>query len=328
MIFVIVAESVMAIRSEVKMTEDAVDQDGGSTSYLIKGCPCLMEFGTEHVCINNDDVTEVYYMDIPMEMFHDGIVSSAVETGSSPQDETKVCYGIVNLGRADGIARCALHQVPLRINGVPIRSADIEDAIQFSLISENDLVCPSCIYKYLVTMGGIFEEEVSSSEANRIIEAYLSHSEKKLGENGLLVQKDVTNYRAVLRTHLRELVKEKQEWSKLVREHHLSGTGEGNLRELIDLYRSTSRMEMILHHQLIALQESDVVPRPQPRLITKSAEQIISLCKKIQEMSDTLLDSAVPVEVELTIRRHMKNRESIEKGIQSLLQVMGSRRPE
>ncbi|MHA1770288.1 MAG: hypothetical protein ACTSYL_02035 [Candidatus Thorarchaeota archaeon] len=285
-----------------------------------------MEFGTEQICINNDEVTPVYFIDIPKEMALESIHDSQRSDRADYQKDPRPCYGIVDVGQSDGIAYCALHGEPLRINGIPIRSTDIEDAIQFSIITENDRVCSSCIYKYLVTMGGVFEEEISSEEAHKLIETYIVHSQQPSSTNSSIEQQSAgVTYRSVLRAHLRELIEEKRLWSSFISKQSASEKSEA-LNELFDLYRHTSRMEMVLHHQLLALYEHEKGPTTQPRLIRKTAAHLVSLCTKIQEINNRLLTAEVPPETESMIRAHMSSRERIEEGIRALLLLMNSRK--
>ncbi|MCF2136197.1 MAG: hypothetical protein K9W43_03065 [Candidatus Thorarchaeota archaeon] len=309
------------------MTENSVNHhDTQPTSYLVKGCPCLMEFGTEQICINNDEITPIYFLDVSKEMALESIRDSQRSNEASYHKDPRPCYGIVDVGRSDGVAYCALHGEPLRINGVPIRSSDIEDAIQFSIITENEQVCSSCIYKYLVTMGGVFEEEISSDEAHKLIEAYIVHSQHIPHDRSHTDERMTgVTYRSVLRAHLRELIEEKRVWSSYISRQSVT-EGTKTLHELLELYRRTSRMEMVLHYQLLALYEHERGPTTQPRLIRKTAARLVSLCSKIQEINNRLLSSEIPPETESMIRTHMLNRERIEEGIRALLVTMDSRK--
>ncbi len=295
-----------------------------ASSYLVKGCPCLMEFGSEQVCINNDDVVPVYVLDVPVELAIDAI--GTPEETVKESGGVKLCYSIVDIGQPDGQAYCALHRQQLKINSTPIRSSDIEDAIQFVLFteSEKNSTCSSCIYKYLVTMGGIFEEDISPTDARLMLESFLAKAEKPERRES---KSTGEKYRSILRAHLRELVQEKKIWSQIIDEQR-DGDSQiyGMHLELLDLFRQTSRMEMVLHHQLLALYDKEKGPKTQPRLIRQAAIHLLRLCEKIHELDEILLEASVPQETKATIREHMTNRERIEDGLRTLLSVLSQKK--
>jgi len=286
---------------------------------LLKGCPCLMDFGTERICVNNDNIIPVRVINIDVRSAQAALGETRTASSKHHVGETRPCYGFVDVGRPDGWAYCALYDEPIVINGRRIPASDLEEAIEVVEFSrgKSEESCAPCIYKYLTTMGSIFEPELEPIEARRTLEAYVKHLTNKT-ETG--TEESAEIYQKILRSHLRELLREKREWTRAMN----TMGGKSNLEDvgtLLRLYQNVSRMEVVLHGQLLSLTErnSDEV---RPFVIRRTAKNIVYLCEKIHEIGDKLLNEAVSTEVYRAIIEHKTNRQRIEAAVKSLLTTL------
>lgn len=120
---------------------------------LVKGCPCYKEFGTEKVCVNNDDVQPINSISIDPTFF--GLMDSREGLAEFKSSNEGMCYLLISLDAEDGRAYCVSQGRQLKINNRDIQASDIKDALQFVStkdITTDGVVCSSCLYKYLVTL--------------------------------------------------------------------------------------------------------------------------------------------------------------------------------
>jgi len=286
---------------------------------LLKGCPCLMDFGTERICVNNDNIIPVRTIDIDVRSAQAALEETRTTPSKHHVGETRPCYGIVDVGRPDGWAYCALHDEPIVINGRRIPASDLEEAIEVVEFSrdKSEESCAPCIYKYLTTMGSIFEPELEPVEARRTLEAYIKH----LTDNTETETEEPADiYQKILRSHLRELLREKREWTRAM--NRMDGkSGLEDVGALLKLYQNVSRMEVVLHGQLLSLTDRNS-GEVRPSVIRRTARNIVYLCEKIHEISDKLLNEAVSTEVYRAIIEHKTNRQRIEAAVKSLLTTL------
>ncbi len=293
---------------------------GGKRSTV--GCPCFMDLGTETICINGDQVRPVSYVRVqngtPIE-----IDTYVRNKSTSDRLECIPCCATVDVGSPDGYAYCTVTGEPLVINGRQVRSADIEDALQFVLFSgaEDAETCSPCIYKYLVTIGGFFEHEMGPEETRTAIEEYLRFLARDTGARRWTAEEAGDLYKGILRSHLHELAREKRAWSELAARTSAGDISE-RVRELLNMYRSAARIDMILHAQLLTLWEDEGNTPVSAATLRDTAKKIVGLCGKIHQVSDELLREAIPEDIRRTIRHHQDNRRSLEERVQVLLEAL------
>ncbi len=293
---------------------------------FVLGCPCFMDFGVEKVCINGDDVRPVSYVRVQkgtpldLDIYRKGKDTSA-ESG------TIVCCAMVDIGRSDGTAYCALRDEPLVINGRRIRSSDIRDAVSFILFTgdEDAEACSSCIYKYLVTIGGFIDEEMAEDEAKDAIENYLRLLARDREGKRWATYDTEEFYMGVLRSHMRGIIEERRAWSRAIEVSEGDKLSEG-IVGLLGLYRQVSRMEIALHSQLLSFWDRTSDSPVSPSTIRSTTRKIVGLCDKIHQESGKLLDEDIPDEIRTVIREHQEKRRSLEKRVEALLDALDSTR--
>jgi hypothetical protein len=86
-----------------------------------------------------------------------------------------MCYSLINLNQDTDHASCVSQGKTIRINQKNIRATNIEEALDFSVSSDmsgNEIICSSCLYKYLVTLTDLFDDLLSEEERGELILRY------------------------------------------------------------------------------------------------------------------------------------------------------------
>ncbi|MFW9944240.1 MAG: hypothetical protein ACFFB7_04520, partial [Candidatus Sifarchaeia archaeon] len=87
----------------------------GKGSRIVKGCPCLKEFGREKVCLNNDDVMPVTTITIDPVFF--GNATSIEDLTDLRSSNDSMCYCLVFLDTDKEDTYCVSQGQIVKING-------------------------------------------------------------------------------------------------------------------------------------------------------------------------------------------------------------------
>jgi hypothetical protein len=303
---------------------------GGPTATdqkLVKGCPCYKEFGVEKVCLNNDDVLPVNSISVDPGFF--GQTQSFDDLISYKSDKPEMCYLLIYLDEASGSTFCVSQGQELRINKKTVLANEIKAALQFVTASEQSsdgIVCSSCLYKYLMTLGETFEDLLSEGERAEIISGYVKNLTTEMAiylSGATRVGTDTENLE-VINSRISELVKLRSECAAL--SHKLAKTKHpGNPANLVEAYRLLFRLEAVFLFQVITLRESadQNISIGLIRFMVDLAERVMHLIDEIRETTINLQNTdSVPKELEDFLSKHSEIRKSTETRFTDLIRLL------
>jgi hypothetical protein len=304
---------------------------GGTTSIdqkLVKGCPCYKEFGVEKVCLNNDDVIPINSISVDPGFF--GQAKSIDELTPFKSDKPSMCYLLIYLDEKSGNTYCISQGQELRINNKLVSASEIEAALQFVVASEQSsdgIVCSSCLYKYLMTLGETFEDVLSQGERTEIISGYVKNltTEMAMYLSGVsTVGADMTNLE-IINNRISELVKLRGECAGLSQELVKSEAPQVT-KDLVDSYRLLFRLEAVFLFQVMTLRESadQNISIGLIRFMVELAERVMRLIDEIREVTIALREEeTVPENLNLFLSKHSEIRKSTETRFNDLIRLLG-----
>ncbi len=306
---------------------------------LVRGCPCYKEFGDEKVCINGDDVLPIRAISVDPSFF--AKTDSVEELMEFKSDKENMCYLLIYLDKADDFVYCVSRGLNLHINNKEVKASDIQAALAFvssNEISSNGVVCSSCLYKYLVTLGDIFEDLITESERAEIIEDYVKEIYLKmaieLGGNNIDVPEigDVEVYSNRIRTHIEKLSEQRTGITEAIvklkkiqnKEQHIA---------LLENYSQLCRLESIFLLQVMSLKEStdQFVAIGLLKFMIELSEQFVQTNHRIRETIDipqsvdTIIDdmvNGIPDSVKSIIDVNETHRKMSERRFANLLRLL------
>lgn len=282
---------------------------------LVRGCPCLREFGEERVCLNNDDILPIKSITIDPHFFAQLESVEALRDFETDRDD--LCYGLLNLDPRDGRVYCVSQGKAIIINSHYIRAGDVKEALNFvvpSQMGSDDVVCSACLYKYLVTLTDVFEGILSDSEKRIVILSYTQDLVNRIAYE--LSQGAINRHRNSIRPNPNQLSSKIRHLSE---KHYqivtvVDQAKDGDLRSLIDSYRGLSKMESVFLHQVLSLnQESDEVSALTfLRLMIGTARRILALHDDLRDMHLVVTSSGIltPEQEEILERTELVRRGS------------------
>ncbi|MFX1368823.1 MAG: hypothetical protein ACFFAY_09515, partial [Promethearchaeota archaeon] len=280
---------------------------GGTTSTdqrMVKGCHCYKEFGLEKVCLNNDDVLPINSISVDPGFF--GQAKSIDDLSPFKSDKPSMCYLLIYLDEKSGNTYCVSQGQELRINSKFVSASEIEAALQFVIASEQSgdgIVCSSCLYKYLMTLGETFQDVLSQGERTEIISGYVKMltTEMAMYLSGVsLVRTDNENLE-IINSRISELVKLRGECTALSQ-----GLAESKAPQvavdLVDSYRLLFRLEAVFLFQVMTLRESadQNISIGLIRFMVELAERVMRLIDEIRVATIDLREGeAIPKKLNL-----------------------------
>lgn len=300
------------------------DDDKG----LVKGCPCYKEFGKDQVCVNNDDVQPVSTIIVDPTFFPADSVEDLEEFKS---DNESMCYLLIYLDDTSDTAYCVSQGKRIKINNRPVRASDIREALQFVTATEkagSGVICSTCLYKYLVTMGDVFEDLLNETERAKVISEYIQKIAAKMAvdmTNATEEQMaDKESYNQHLKEYIKQLINIRSEWSSLIFLYQKKDTNQ-DLLDLMEQYRTLSRLEGIFLFQVLTLRDAtdELVALGLLRFMIEVAEKVV---KVIDDIRDGHLKiqplKKIPTDIKEMLKEENSRRMTIEQRFTNVLKVL------
>ena len=290
----------------------------------------MKEFGSERVCINDDDVLPVNSMSLDPLFFAQLYSVDELEEFKSNRED--MCYSLINLNQESDCAYCVSQGKEIRINQRVVSASNIEDALDFAVISDmggNEAVCSSCLYKYLVTLTDLFEDLLSEEEKGSLILNYskdlikgivvqLSQDAITLNKNQMLTEKDI------IETQIAHLADSKKQLSRVSLDAK-SPEIRGNFEVLLRVHKTLYKLESIFLFQVLSLQEAEdeLTAITLLKFMIETADRILSTHDDIRSQRSTLINLGVSIDAldDLLDEREI-HRKHAEKRFRNLLSVL------
>ncbi|NHJ15007.1 MAG: hypothetical protein EAX95_15100 [Candidatus Thorarchaeota archaeon] len=297
-------------------------------SRLVRGCPCYKEFGLEKICLNNDDILPINSIAVDPGFF--GETKSIVDLLSYKSDNPSMCYLLIYLDEESGNTFCVSQGRELQINSKPVSAKEIEAALQFVLASDkasDGIVCSSCLYKYLMTLGETFEDLLSEGERTELISGYVKDLTTEMAiylSGAPAIGSDAENLE-MINARISNLVKLRGECARLIQS--LKDTdAEIEFLKLVEAYRTLFRLEAVFLFQVVTLRESadQNISLDLIRFMVDMAERVLHTIDGIRESTIALHEREhVPQPLEDFLARHSEIRRSTETRFTDLIRILG-----
>ncbi|MFW9845521.1 MAG: hypothetical protein ACFFD6_02140 [Candidatus Thorarchaeota archaeon] len=301
----------------------------GGNSRLVKGCPCLKEFGEEKVCLNNDDVIPV--TSIVVDPMFLGDAASVEDIANLKSDNESMCYLLVYLDSVNDQTYCVSQGNMLRINNREVKASEIQAALQFVTTSEqasDGIVCSACLYKYLVTLGDTFDDVLTETERTELVSKYIRDITTQMASDliGTNEDTDPEIFDELVSSRINQLMALRTFWASLLHDLKVDGEDERLIR-LVDQYRQLSRLETVFLFQVTTLRESDdkQVSIGLLRFMIEVAERVIRVVTNIRESSHDLLETVyVPIHIQKLLENQTESRNQTEEWFTNLVRMLNT----
>lgn len=286
----------------------------------MNGCPCYKEFdgGKEKVCVNNDDVVEIKPISIATSFFHS--IDSFEDLQDLTSDKDNVCYLLVYLDDEKNKAYCVSQGKKLVINQNDVRADDLRDALRFVNLGSDSTdgeICSSCMYKYLVTLGDVFDDVLSDDERTEIIADYIEDIAKRMAQDMTgteLEDEKAIDHKQLIQRRIARLMEQRADWEKIIRERESEGVDREQV-QLLDKYKQLNRLETTFLYQVQTMMEADstFIALNALRMMITVAEKAIDICNRIRSLTNALNDdNKMPADLAYMLRPHAERRRKIE----------------
>ncbi len=258
---------------------------------VVKGCPCYKEFGDEKICINNDSLVSITPIPIEPTLFSG--ITSLQGLKEFKTDREEMCYLSVIIDRGTNIVYCICKNEPLVINHQMVKATDLSSALRFLTLtgySVNDAFCSSCLYKYIVTMGDVFDNVVSKSERTRITIEYIREIAlnilNTLQDGSIELHEDAI--KTLVERCVQEIIAQLKEYTQLTVEYKHQMTDE--LQALIKMQKQLCRYHANILFQIetVLCQRAEQVTTTQVKHMATIAERIVGLDDSVTRIAAAL----------------------------------------
>ena len=294
----------------------------------MKGCPCYRQFGTEKVCLNNDDVFPINAISVDPSFFEQmSCIDDLVEYKS---DKESMCYLLTFLDREGGYCYCVSQGQRININKKDVKVSEIDSALQFVTSTEKNrdgVVCSDCLYKYLRTLGEASEGFLTDSEREEIVASYVKDISTRMAAELSGYSEDSfsdENYEQHVTLYIQRLNQTRSQWASLTMKLK-EKNGDKILTELVDHYRALHRLEAVFLFQVLSLEENkeESDPLETLRFMIGVSEKVIMLSDLIREKTHDLLERKVMnKDLQDSFRKHSEKRKETEYKFSNLVKVL------
>jgi len=119
-----------------------------SLKDIIQGCPCFKEEGSEQLCLNDDQITDVEFIPLEPELLDlDSIRHDIEDSGVS-----NVCFQLLRIDRMHNRLFCISKNSEIRIQHNLVSPVDLIDAVELltgGLVTNHSIICNECLYGVL-----------------------------------------------------------------------------------------------------------------------------------------------------------------------------------
>ncbi|MHA2209883.1 MAG: hypothetical protein ACXABV_11975 [Candidatus Thorarchaeota archaeon] len=297
---------------------------------LVKGCPCFKEFGKEKVCLNNDDIIPI--VSIAVDPMFLGDAARVEDLANLKSDNESMCYLLIFLDSEHEQTYCISQGQKIRINEQDVKASEILAALQFVTTAEqasDGIVCSSCLYKYLVTLGDTFDDVLTEAERSELIAAYVRDITAQMAAE-LIGSEEITDPEVIdelVNSRISQLLAMRITWASVLHDLNAEGDDNKQLIEIISRYRQLARFETIFLFQVSTLRESDdkQVSLGLLRFMIDVAERIVRVIAIIRDSSHSLSDdSAVPDHIQALLNKQVENRNRTEDWFTNLVKLLNT----
>jgi hypothetical protein len=296
----------------------------------------MKEFGGERVCINDDDVLPVKSMALDPLFFAQLCSVDDLEGFKSNRED--MCYSLINLNQDTDFAYCVSQGKAIRINQKTIRATNIEEALDFAVSSDmsgNEVICSSCLYKYLVTLTDLFEDLLSEEEKGDLILSYsqdlINSIVSQLSQEGVLQNTNrLKSEREIIENQIEHLAIGRKQLG-LISLDTDSPEIKGNFDVLLRVHKTLSRLESIFLFQVLSLHEAEdeLTALTLLKFMVETADRILSTHDDIRSQRSALINFGISIETldDLLDEReiHRRHAEKRFRNLLSLLSKVSSR---
>jgi hypothetical protein len=312
------------------LDSSVMESPTGTSNRIVKGCPCLKEFGREKVCLNNDDVMPITTITIDPVFF--GSATSIEDLTELRSNSESMCYCLVFLDRNSEHTYCVSQGQIVRINGRRVKASEIHAALQFVTASEqagDGVICSSCLYKYLLTLGDTFEELLTDEERADLISSYLRRVTAQMAADLIGVtehsdDQDSEILDSLINDRIKELLDLRSEWAGVI--HDLtSNESDSRIIALAEQNRLLTRLEGVFLFQVSILRESHdaQVSLGLLRFMIEVAERVVRIIEGIKEMNRDLQNTGqIPDEIGTLLQKHDAGRSKNELWFRNLVRML------
>ncbi|MHA1933802.1 MAG: hypothetical protein ACW97A_00850 [Candidatus Thorarchaeota archaeon] len=313
----------------MNLHSESTNETSERSLRVVRGCPCYREYGSEKVCVNNDDVRAINTILIDLSFFENMTSDEALQDFKSEKEN--MCYILVNLNTDDNLVYCVSQGDHLSIHSKAVKATDIDAALQFvttTQMSQDGVICSSCLYKYLVTLGDHSEELLTQRERADVIISYVKTMAANMAIN---LEQDLEEVptsqdaqRDLITTQISRLMDEKATWSERIMDLNTTN-GNEKLEKLYEQYKLLSRLESVFLFQATMLLDAtdELVALGQLRFMVEVAERILGLCKEIREASRNLIGSSeIDSDIISLLGKYSLRRKQTENKIGNLSKIL------
>jgi hypothetical protein len=296
---------------------------------LVRGCPCMREFGGERVCINHDEVSSIKPITIDPLFFAQLGTIDDLEGYAS--EKTSLCYSLINLDPRSGTAFCVSQGREITLHNHVIRNCDIIDALSFvtaSQMGNDEMICSTCLYKYLVTMTDVFEDILSEKERAEIIVKYSRGMVDRIAEEIIqdyhCGQISGSYEQVVVDSNLRSVIEDRYGLATLSMHTNLQPKNE-QVENLLECYRNLIKLETVFLHQssLIKNEEDELGIITQLKIMVGTAKKMLSLHDDIRDASNLIIEeNSFPPDLKERLEQAEDRRRRAEKHFRNLLSLL------
>ena len=290
----------------------------------------MKEFGDERVCINNDDVVPIKSMNVdPLFFTQLQSVENLTEFKSERED---LCYSLINLDSNDDCAYCVSQGRAIRINKKEISAKIIEEALDFAVTSDmsgNEVICSSCMYKYLVTLTDLYEDLLSETEKSATILRYSRDLVNKIAEELSLYSvysnaNIILTKEEIIEQHIHHLTTER---GKLVQLTLVTDSSEiqGNFEVLVRVHRTLLRLEAVFLFQVLSLNEADddLTALTLLKFMVETASRILTTHDNIRRQRELLIHLGISIEeLDSLLSEKEEQRVNAERRFRNLMALL------
>ncbi|MFX1264425.1 MAG: hypothetical protein ACFFH0_03550 [Promethearchaeota archaeon] len=312
------------------LDSSVVKNPASTGNRIVKGCPCLKEFGREKVCINNDDVMPITTIAIDPVFF--GNATSIEDLSDLKSNSESMCYCLVFLDKDKEHTYCVSQGQIVTINGRRVKASEIQAALQFVTVSEqigDAVICSSCLYKYLLTLGETFEDLLTDEERAELISSYVRKVTTQMaadlvGAAELSDDQGSEILDSLINDRIRELLDLRSKWTGVIHDLRSSET-DGRIVALVEQNRLLARLEGVFLFQVLSLRESDNAQASLGliRFMIDVAEKLVQIIEGVkEEIHDLESAGQLQDEIVTLLRRHDAGRSKNEQWFRNLVRLL------
>jgi len=290
----------------------------------------LKEFGREKVCLNNDDVMPITTITIDPVFF--GNATSIEDLTELRSNSESMCYCLLFLDSHREHTYCVSQGQIVTIKGRRVKASEIQAALQFVTASEqagDGVICSSCLYKYLLTLGETFEELLTDEERADLISSYLRRVTAQMAADLIGATEHSEDQESeildsLINDRIKELLELRSEWTGVIHDLRLNGT-DRQIIALVEQNRLLTRLEGVFLFQVSTLRESHdaQVSLGLLRFMIDVAERVIRVIDDMKDMTHNLEDAGqLPDEIGTLLQKHGADRSKNEQWFRNLARML------